>query len=55
MSETVKSLNGHTQDEEEGDVIPYVPGSSDPAAEDPWDQPDAPHVEFRLTTRNRTN
>jgi hypothetical protein len=32
------------------DVVPYVPGASDPVAEEPWDWPDAHRVEFHVTT-----
>jgi hypothetical protein len=37
---------GRQQDE----TVPYVPGSSDPVAEDPWGRPDAHRVEFHLSS-----
>jgi hypothetical protein len=49
--ETARTLEGKGQGDEEGEVIPYVPGSSDPAAEGPWERPVAHRVEYRLVTR----
>jgi hypothetical protein len=54
MSENVKTLESNKAEDEEGEVIPYVPGSSDPAAEDPWDRPDAHRVEYRLHREKAT-
>ncbi len=50
MRETVKRSNAASQDDQECAVIPYVPGSSDPMAEDFWDQPEAHRVRFRVTS-----
>jgi hypothetical protein len=50
MRETVKSSNAAGQDDQECAVIPYVPGSSDPMAEDFWDQPETHRVRYRVTS-----
>jgi len=51
VKKTATILQGVTQAGREGEVVPYVPGSSDPAAEDPWDQPDAHRVEYHLPSQ----
>jgi len=53
MKETVTMCQGDTKARSEGEVVPYVPGSSDPAGEDFWDRPDAHRVEYHLTTGER--
>ena len=48
MRERTKDLTGEKQGTDGGEVKPYFPGSSDPAAEAPWARPPTHRVAYRV-------